>query len=318
MRTLIDFAAAPVFALPVIDGSATVFEGVLLEGPQGWGEFSPPEGCAEADLGRWLTAATEPGTVGWPDAVRGRIPVAVDVPAVDAVRAHQLAAESGCRSADVAVGGGVLADDIARLEAVRGGLGQDGAIRLSVCAGWDVDTAVATIPVLIAAAGGVEYVEQPCRTVAESAAVRRHVDVPIAIGASRLLDDAAAVAPHEAADVAILVSAPSGGVRRALRQAERLELPCVVTSALATSVGRAAGLALAGALAELPFACGLGSATRLGGDVVSLGRSLVTVDGHLPVAPMPPAPDADALARYALTDPARVAWWRERLRAAQR
>lgn len=319
MRTLIDFAAAPVFALPVIDGSATVFEGVLLEGPQGWGEFSPPEGCAEADLGRWLTAATEPGTVGWPDAVRGRIPVAVDVPAVDPTRAHQLAADSGCRTADVAVGGGLLADDIARLESVRDGLGPGGAIRLSICGGWNVDTAVTAIPVLVAAAGGVEYVEQPCRTLAESAAVRRRVDVPVAIRASRLLDEAATVAPHDAADVAILVTAPSGGVRRALRQAERLELPCVVTSALGTSVGRAAGLALAGALPALPFACGLGSATRLGGDVVSPGRSLVTVDGHLPVAPMPPAPDADALARYALTDPARVAWWRERLlRTAQR
>jgi O-succinylbenzoate synthase len=317
MRTLIDFDAAPVFALPVIDGSAAVFEGVLLEGPQGWGEFSPPDDCGVGDLGRWLTAATEPGTVGWPDAVRGRIPVAVGVSAVDPVRARQIVAESGCRSADVVVGEGSLADDVARLEAVRDELGQDGAIRL--CAGgvWDVDAAVSAIRFLIAAAGRVEYVEQPCRSVEELAAVRRRVDVPVAVSASCLLEDASSVAPIEAADIAVLACAPLGGVRRALRQAERLELPCVVASAVETSVGLAAGLALAGALAELPFACGLGNATRLGGDIVSRGRTLVAVDGYLPVAPMPPGPDPDALTRYALTDPTRLAWWRERLRAAQ-
>jgi O-succinylbenzoate synthase len=317
MRTLIDFDAAPLFGLPVTNGSATVFEGALLEGPQGWGEFSPPLDCPADELGRWLTAATEPGTVGWPDAVRGRIPVAVAVPAVHPVRARQIAAESGCHSADVTVGAGALADDVARLEAVRDGLGADGVIRLSVGGAWDVDAAVSAIEVLTEAAGGVGYVEQPCRTAEEMAAVRRRVDVRIAGCASCLLDDAASVAPGDAADVAVLVSARLGGVRRALRQAERLGLPCVVSSEVQTSVGLAAGLALAGALAELPFACGLGTATGLCGDVVSRGRALVAVDGHLPVAPMPPAPDPDALARYALTDPARVAWWRERLRAAQ-
>lgn len=316
MRTLIDFAAAPMFALPVTDGSATVFEGVLLEGPQGWGEFSPPDDCAIGDLHRWLTAATEPGTVGWPDAVRGRVPVAIGVPAVDPSRARQLVAESGCRSADVAVGAGAIADDIARLEAVRDGLGRDGAIRLNAGGAWDVDAAVSAIAVLAKAAGGIEYVEQPCRSLDELAAVRRRVAVSVAVPASRLLADTAPVAPADAADVAMLACAPLGGVRRALRQAERLELPCVVTSSVETSVGLAAGLALAGALAELPFAYGFATAARLGGDVVSSGRTLVAVDGHLPVAPMPPAPDADALARYALTDPTRIAWWRERVRAA--
>ncbi|MFB1298918.1 O-succinylbenzoate-CoA synthase [Mycobacterium sp. pW049] len=72
MRTLIEFDYAPVFAVPTADG---VREGVLLDGPQGWGEFSPPAGVDDAVAARWLTAAMEPSTVGWPDAVRGRIPV---------------------------------------------------------------------------------------------------------------------------------------------------------------------------------------------------------------------------------------------------
>lgn len=73
MRTLIDFDSAPVFAVPTRHG---VREGVLLDGPQGWGEFSPPADADDALAARWLTAAMEPSTVGWPDAVRGRVAVA--------------------------------------------------------------------------------------------------------------------------------------------------------------------------------------------------------------------------------------------------
>ncbi|EJZ06035.1 O-succinylbenzoate synthase, partial [Mycolicibacterium fortuitum subsp. fortuitum DSM 46621 = ATCC 6841 = JCM 6387] len=77
VQTLIDFDRSPVFAIPTVEpvGGLTVREGMLIEGPQGWGEFSPlPQAGA---LGRWLTAATEPGTVGWPDPVRGRVPIAI-------------------------------------------------------------------------------------------------------------------------------------------------------------------------------------------------------------------------------------------------
>ncbi|MDQ3662916.1 MAG: O-succinylbenzoate synthase, partial [Actinomycetota bacterium] len=46
-------------------------------------------------------------------------------------------------------------------------------------------------------------------------------------------------------------------------------LPAVVSSALETSVGIAAGLALAAALDELPYACGLATVALLAGDVVT-------------------------------------------------
>ena len=89
MKTWIDFDAAPVFAIPLTDavGAVTVCEGMLIEGPQGWGEFSPPASCDNRQAGRWLTAAIEVGTVGWPDPVRGRVPVAVTIPAASRRRA---------------------------------------------------------------------------------------------------------------------------------------------------------------------------------------------------------------------------------------
>ena len=73
-------------------------------------------------------------------------------------------------------------------------------------------------------------------------------------------------------------------------------------------MGIAAGVALAAALPELPYACGLTTVQLLTGDVTS--RSLLPVDGALPVG-VPPVDEA-ALARLAAA-PERVAHWAARL-----
>jgi O-succinylbenzoate synthase len=321
VKTLIDFDDSALFAIPVLGGvpGDDVREGMLIEGPQGWGEFSPYADCDDREAARWLTAAIEAGTVGWPDPVRGRVPIAVTVPAVDPARAHEIAAASGCHTADVAAAGhpGALDEDIARLEAVRDALGVDGAIRCTANGSWDVDTAVTAINALEKAAGGLQFVEQPCRSFDELASVRRRVDVPIATNVPIQQGDPPRASLIDAADVAVLRCGPLGGVRRALVVAEACGLPCVVASALETTIGLCAGLALAGSLPELRFACGLGTRSLLAGDLVAPARSLVPVDGHLPVAPMPPAPEAAFVAQYAITDQDRIAWWRERLRTVR-
>jgi O-succinylbenzoate synthase len=53
-------------------------------------------------------------------------------------------------------------------------------------------------------------------------------------------------------------------------------------------------VALAAALPDLPFACGLATATMLPGDVTH--DPLVPVDGRLPVRTV--EPDRDLIARY--------------------
>jgi o-succinylbenzoate synthase len=292
----------------------TVREGMLVEGPRGWGDFCPFPEYDDAEAAAWLAAAAEQATVGWPAPVRARVAVNVTVPAVDPERAHALVAGSGCRTAKVKVADrpGSLADDVARVEAVRDALGPGGAVRVDANGAWDVDTAVVAVRELDRAAGGLEYVEQPCRTVDELAAVRRRVDVRIAADESiRRAEDPLRVAVAGAADVAVLKCTPLGGVRRALRVAEAAGLPCVVSSALETSVGLAAGLALAGALPELDLACGLGTTSLLVGDVVT--DPLRPVDGHLPVPRTSPSPDPALLAAYTHPDPDRTRWWRNRL-----
>lgn len=255
-------------------------------------------------------------TVGWPEPVRDRIPINCTVPAVSPQRAHDIAARSGCHTAKVKVADHPesLSEDLPRVEAVRDALGSGGLIRVDANGVWDIDTAVSHIRQLDKVAVGLEYVEQPCRTIEELAAVRRQVDVRIAADESiRRAEDPLRVAVAGAADVAVIKCTPLGGVRRSLQVAEAAGLPCVVSSALETSVGLAAQLALAGALPELDFACGLGTVSLLEGDVVAGAQSLRPAEGHLPVLRTPPAPDPALLDTYQLTDAEQAAWWRDRL-----
>lgn len=299
----------------------TVREGMLVQGPAGWGEFCPFAEYDDAVAASWLATAVESAVLGWPAPVRDRIPINVTVPVVGPERAHQIVAGSGCRTAKVKVADrpDSLAEDCARLEAVRDALGPDGFVRVDANGVWDVDTAITWIPQLDAAAGGLQYVEQPCRTIEELAAVRRRVQVPIAADESiRRAEDPLRVAVAGAADVAVIKCTPLGGVRRSLQVAAAAGLPCVVSSALETSVGLAAQLALAAAVPELDHACGLGTLSLLDGDLVAGPESLRPVGGYLPVPGTPPGPDLGLLDAYALIDSGRLTWWTQRLHRAHR
>ena len=288
-----------------------VRDGVLVRGPAGWGEFSPFWDYDVDESRRWWASAVESAVHGWPEPLRPSVPVNVTVPAVDPERAAAIVAGSGCRTAKVKVAepGQTPADDVARVEAVRDALGPSGAIRVDANAAWDVDTAVARIGELDRV--GLEYVEQPCATLEELAAVRRRVDVRVAADeVVRRAADPLAVDLREACDVVVLKVQPLGGVRAALRVAEAHGLPCVVSSALESSVGIAAGVALAAALPELPFACGLATVALFTDDVTA--SSLLPVDGALPVR----RPEPDRLDAVA-ADPGTAARWLARVDAVR-
>ena len=308
-------ASARPFAIRLRDRfrGTDIREGLLLDGPAGWAEFAPFTDYDDAACVPWLRAAVDTAIRNWPAAERFRIEVNTTVPVVAPDRARAMVKASGCRTAKVKVAGPgtSLGDDVARVAAVRAALGPEGKLRVDANGAWSVDDALTAISELTVAAGGLEYVEQPCRTVEELSAVRARVDVPIAADESiRLATDPLAVARRGAADIAVIKVAPLGGVWHALKIAVDCGLPVVVSSAVDTSVGLAAGLALAGALPELPYACGLGTATLLAGDVVA--SPLAAADGALPVLPYPPAPDAALLAQQAMSTE-RERYWRERI-----
>ncbi len=317
----LDLGTAQAFAIPMTTRfrGITVREGILVAGPAGWGEFCPFAEYDDGVAATWLATAVEAAVLGWPAPVRDRIPVNATVPVVDPQRAREIVAGSGCRTAKVKVADhpDSLAEDCARLEAVRDALGPGGRIRVDANGAWDVETAATWIPVLDRAAGGLQYVEQPCATIEDLALVRRRVSVPIAADESiRRAEDPLLVAVAGAADIAVIKCTPLGGVRRSLEVAAAAGLPCVVSSALETSVGLAAEVALAAGLPGLEHACGLGTLSLLRGDLVAGDGSLVPAGGYLPVPAAPPSPDPALLERYAITDPDRLAWWMDRLRRA--
>jgi o-succinylbenzoate synthase len=289
----------------------TVREGALIEGPAGWGEFSPFAGYGPRECSRWLASALESAAGGWPSPVRDRVPVNVTVPACGPRQAREIVVASGCRTAKVKVAerGQSDADDLARVEAVRDVMGPDGRIRVDANGGWDTGRARRVLRQL--ARFGLEYAEQPCATLEEMAELRRYVDIPLAADESiRKAEDPLRVRAAGAADIVVLKVAPLGGVRAAIEVAEACGLPVVVSSAIDTSVGLAAGVALAAALPELPYACGLATMSLLTGDVTA--DPLTETGGELPVRR--PAVDLAELARWE-TDPAP---WRARAQAAER
>jgi O-succinylbenzoate synthase len=206
----------------------------------------------------------------------------------------------------VAEPGQSLADDVARVNAVRALVP---TVRVDANGGWTVDEAVLAAEALTAD-GPLEYLEQPCQTVPELAALRRHVDVLIAADESiRKADDPLRVVREGAADIAVLKVAPLGGVRKLLDIATQIAIPIVVSSALDSAVGIGQGLLAAAALPELRHACGLGTGGLFIEDVA---ESAMPVDGYLPVRPATPDPARlDALAVPA----DRRQWWIDRVKA---
>jgi O-succinylbenzoate synthase len=263
----------------------------LLEGPAGWGECSPLADYP-SDPVVCRAAADAAAVEGFPPAVRESVPVnaLVDGPfLVQDVR--------GFPAVKVKVRD---ATGIALVRAVREAVGPDVGVRVDANGAWDVDTAVSMITKL--AQFDLEYVEQPCASLDALATVRRRVEVAIAADECiRSLDDARALRAKEAADVIVVKQQPLGGVRAALDVVDAAGVPAVVSSMMETSVGIAAGVALAAALPELRYACGLATLGALPGDVTD--HPLLPVDGVLPVRAV--VPDPELLARYAVNEASR-------------
>jgi len=289
-------------------------EAVLFRGPAGWTEFSPFVEYDDVESAAWLRAAVDFGWSDLPALQRNRVRVNATVPAIDAdAVAAVLSRFPGCRTAKVKVAerGQVLADDVARVAAVRRVIGPEGRLRIDANTNWNVDEAEHAIHAL--APYDLEYVEQPCATVEELAEIRERVaymDVAIAADESvRKAEDPLAVARAGAADLLVVKAQPLGGVHAALAIAREAGLPIVVSSALDTSVGISMGAHLAAALPELEYDCGLGTTALLDGDVTT--SPLDPDDGGIAVRRVDVAPE---LLDHFAASPERTAWWLDRLR----
>lgn len=290
----------------------TTREVALIDGPAGWGEFGAFPEYAPPEAAHWLASAIEAAYREPPPPRRDRIPINATVPAVPAAAVPEVLARfPGARTAKVKVAepGQTLADDVDRVNAVRELVP---TVRVDANGGWSVEQA-ARAAAALTADGPLEYLEQPCATVDELAALRRRPDmrrVPIAADESiRKADDPLAVVRARAADIAVLKVAPLGGISAMLSIAAQIDIPVVVSSAIDSAVGIAAGLAAAAALPVLRHACGLGTGGLFVEDVADVAAP---VDGALAVGPVTPDP---ARLRTLAAPPERRRWWIDRVTA---
>ncbi|MSS83327.1 O-succinylbenzoate synthase [Actinomycetaceae bacterium WB03_NA08] len=278
-----------VFSIPMSFEFRGVRErsGLLIRGEAGWGEFAPFFDYDPEESSTWLRSAIASAVATSPSPVRTHVPVNAIIPVVTPEVASRLAKETQSFTAKLKVADprADLLADCQRVKAVaevlRESFGDRARVRIDANGAWGADEACFAIEKLTSAAGGLEYVEQPCVSVADMAYVRARVDTLIAADESiRRADDPLRVAELEAADIAVVKVAPLGGVHAGMTLARSLGLPIVISSAVDTSVGLAAGVHLAAALPELPYACGFGTGRLLKGDVtptltVQMGRIAV-------------------------------------------
>lgn len=262
-------AEARVIQIPLITmfRGLTMRETMLVRGPRGWGEFAAFTEYDDDESAPWLASAIEQAWGPEPTApvVRDVVRFNATLPAVAPDRVAKILDRfTDVRTVKVKVAepGQTLADDVARVAAARAYVGDEGRIRVDANGGWNVDEAEHAIRAL--ERFDLEYVEQPCASVEELAEVRRRVhDMGILIAADesvRKETDPLAVARAGAADILVIKVAPLGGVQRALDLIAQAGLPVVISSALESPIGLAAGIDLARRVPELPFDCGLDTA----------------------------------------------------------
>ena len=309
----------PVFAVPMRTRfrGIDVREGMLLRGDAGWGEFSPFLEYDARVAEPWLRAALEAADEGWPAPLRDRVPVNVTVPAVDAERARAIVLAGGCTTAKVKVA------EPGQSTRRRRGPGRGGARRARPRRPHPGRRQRR----LERRRGGHRH--RPARPRRRRPGVRRAAvrrasrTWPGCAGAStyRSPPTSRSAAPRTPTGCATWRPptsrcsrcSRSAGCGRACGSPRTSACPVVVSSALETSVGIAAGVALAAALPALEHACGLATVQLLTADVAQ--HPLLPVDGELPVerpqvdpvrlAAVAAAPDAGrALGGAAGRDPA--------------
>lgn len=305
---LLDGLHVVTLAMRVRFRGITTREVALIEGPAGWGEFGAFGEYGPPEAAHWLASGIEAAYREPPPVRRYRVPINATVPAIGAAEVPGVLARfPGARTAKVKVAepGQTLADDLARVNAVRELVP---TVRVDANGGWSVEQAERAAAAL-SAGGPLEYLEQPCATVEELAELRRRVRVPIAADESiRKADDPFAVLRAGAADIAVLKVAPLGGISAVLDIAARIDIPVVISSALDSAVGIGQGLTAAAALPHLRHACGLGTGGLFSEDVADVAEP---VDGTLAVGPVVPDP---ARLQALAAPPERRRWWIDRVR----
>ncbi len=284
----------------------TYREVALMQGPQGWGEFSPFLEYDDNECAPWLASAIEAATVARPERFRNEIAVNGTIPELNDKKEIEslMRTFSGAKTFKVKVGGN-LTEDVMRVARVFSNAPK-AAIRVDVNGLWSVDEALTNLYAYYEEIGQLEYVEQPCATVEELRELKRRIKIPLRIAADEVIRKSAdpfKVDLTDAADIVMLKVQPLGGIRRSLEIAQHHGLPVVVSSALESAIGIEYGLELAASIRDLNFDCGLATGSLLARDVAEHK----IVDGKIALGRV--SPKLEGLE----VSPDRFEWWKNRI-----
>ncbi len=284
----------------------TTREVALIQGPQGWGEFSPFLEYDDDECRPWLASAIEAATIARPARYRDAVAVNGTIPELNDKKELEelMQSYSGVETLKVKVGKN-LSEDIARIARVKS-IAPKAAIRIDVNGLWTVDEALTHLYAYYENIGTFQYVEQPCATIEELRELKSKIRIPLRIAADEVIRKAAdpfKVDLTDAADVLMLKVQPLGGIKRSLEIAAHHGLPVVVSSALESAIGIEYGLELAASIKELTFDCGLATGSLLSSDVAKHK----VIDGKIPLGQISPQLDGLDVSLD------RFEWWKNRI-----
>ena len=284
----------------------TVREVALMQGPQGWGEFSPFLEYDDNESRPWLASAIEAATVARPARYRDAIAINGIIPEINDKKEIEslMRTFSGSKTFKVKVGKN-LTEDVIRVARVFSN-SPKAAIRIDVNGLWSVEEALTNLYAYYEEIGPFQYVEQPCATVEELRELKSKIKIPLRIAADEVIrkaSDPFAVDLTDAADVVMLKVQPLGGIQRCLDIANHHGLPVVVSSALESAIGIEYGLDLAASISDLTFDCGLATGSLLASDVAAHEIS----DGKITLGQISPRFDGLDVS------PERYEWWKNRI-----
>lgn len=284
----------------------TYREVALMQGPQGWGEFSPFLEYDDKECRPWFASAIEAATVARPKRCRDSIAVNGTIPELNDKKEIEelMRSYQGVKTFKVKVGRN-LNEDVARVARVFSNAPK-AAIRVDVNGLWSVDEALTHLYAYYEEIGPLEYVEQPCATVEELRELKSKIKIPLRIAADEIIRKAAdpfTVDLTDAADLVMLKVQPLGGIQRSLDIAAHHGLPVVVSSALESAIGIEYGLDLAASISDLTHDCGLATGSLLASDVATHQ----IVDGKIALGQISPQLEGLDVASD------RFEWWKNRI-----
>ncbi len=257
--------------------------GLLLPGPQGWGEFAPFAHHPITHQARWLQAAIEMGWGNLPAPKTEKVLVNAIVPTMDQLKLAEVVAAVGAKTVKVKFNGEDTTADIQKLTDVLA-IRNDAVFRID----FNQTLKLEKVKDYLAALSDykIEYLEEPS---SDSKIINEiQKKYPIAIDETIRLQlnatDLAWLNEYSWADYWILKPIPLGGFKRVELIAKASQKPVVISGSFDSSVGLYLTTLCASWFSDLPAGAATGS--LISQDVIN--NPLVASKGEILVTRVEP------------------------------